>query len=695
MTRGFVIPDSGEIWGKLPARRHNHVRARHGRRSTVLTVASVGAMTECGGFPCQRGAGGRPPSESSSLNLASAFGLEPQETVATASVVNLLLNFVGLHDQGHSIWPFVMAAKKSAVDTAVNAQDPTEDTPSCPIQQDVVAAQVKEALAVLFALRLANALCVRTFFQPDEYFQALEPAWQLVFGVDSGAWMTWEWQYRLRSSLHPGIFALGYTIVANYLSTMPIPAHYRAYALLAAPKVIQAGFAALSDWYAWRLAEKLFGRNTATAWSVLLMGITNPWQWYCSTRTFSNCLETTLTIAALYYFSWEILGLPSQGEGKSPVAQPFQKPGGQSPYTGKTVFVLIREAVLCGSFALGLTLLCDKQYFGEWTFPPLNWLNFNIAQSLAIFYGQNDWHYYLSQGITLSCTTIAPFAVMGLWSIPESATVSITAKNALKALSFAVLVTLSTLSFVVHKEVRFMYPLLPVLHILAAPHVTSCFVVPQEEGIPTAQGAVGIRRKPLLVFGLLVNLVIGTYLSYFHAAAPISVMSQLRRDFESIHPQNLTIPQPFVYTNGTKEPLELFALFLTPCHATPWRSHLVYPALRARALGCEPPLHTAPGSPEREAYVPEDRRFDADKVGFLDNELWPSHGESEELPRYIVGYEGIESALQEYFGISGPGAEKGVTLKQTWGEWNGLFTDDDRKAGELRIWETGLYQRSP
>ncbi len=25
----------------------------------------------------------------------------------------------------------------------------------------------------------------------------------------------------------------------------------------------------------------------------------NPWQWYCSTRTFSNSFETTLTIAAL------------------------------------------------------------------------------------------------------------------------------------------------------------------------------------------------------------------------------------------------------------------------------------------------------------------------------------------------------------------------------------------------------------
>ncbi|KAI4596272.1 glycosylphosphatidylinositol anchor biosynthesis [Pestalotiopsis sp. 9143b] len=603
-----------------------------------------------------------------------------------------------------------------------------------PVQENTAAAQVKDALAVLFAFRIANVLCVRTYFQPDEYFQALEPAWQLVFGPDSGAWMTWEWQYRLRSSLHPGIFALSYAAVANYLSTISLPGHYRAFALLAAPKVVQAGLAALTDWFAWRLAEKLFGRNTATAWSVLLMSVANPWQWYCSTRTFSNCFEATLTIAALHYFPWELLGLDKSTKNDDGDAEVFQKTGsvnslrlsivfaafaillrptnafiwaavgtlaltrltmdGRSPFTTKTVLVLMREALLCGSFALGLSLLADKQYFGEWTFPPLNWLNFNIAQSLAIFYGQNDWHYYLSQGITLSCTTLSPFAVMGLLSFQETATSSIVAKNAFKALSFAVLITISTLSFIVHKEVRFIYPLLPLLHILAAPYITSFFIIPQVDGIPTSRGAVGIQRKPLLVLGLLVNLVIATYLSYFHSAGPILVMDELRAEFQRIHPQNLTIPAPFTYTNETAEPLELFALFLMPCHATPWRSHLIYPALRARALTCDPPLHTAPGSAEREAYVPEDRRFDADKVGFLANELWSVDGLNEEVPRYIVGYEGIESALQEYFGASGPGADKGVSLKQTWCAWNGLFTDDDRKSGEIKIWDTGLYSNA-
>lgn len=46
-------------------------------------------------------------------------------------------------------------------------------------------------LLFLVAFRILNALSLRTFFQPDEFFQSLEPAWGIAFGKDSGAWITW------------------------------------------------------------------------------------------------------------------------------------------------------------------------------------------------------------------------------------------------------------------------------------------------------------------------------------------------------------------------------------------------------------------------------------------------------------------------------------------------------------------------
>ena len=69
--------------------------------------------------------------------------------------------------------------------------------------REVVSAQVRDVLNLLLAFRFINALCVRTFFQPDEYFQALEPAWTIAFGDDSGAWLTW-------------VFMLDFFLVAHW-----------------------------------------------------------------------------------------------------------------------------------------------------------------------------------------------------------------------------------------------------------------------------------------------------------------------------------------------------------------------------------------------------------------------------------------------------------------------------------------------
>ncbi|KAI1085812.1 glycosyltransferase family 22 protein [Whalleya microplaca] len=631
-----------------------------------------------------------------------------------------------------------MSPKKSSNDKALSAKGKGGAAQN-PLSSSI-RAQTQEALAVIFAVRLINALCVRTFFQPDEYFQALEPAWNMLFGENSGAWLTWEWQHKLRSSVHPAVFALGYYVVQSFWGPSMAPTA-KAQWLLAAPKVLQTSFAALSDWYTWRLAEKLYGHSSIAAWSVLLMTLLNPWQWYTSTRTFSNCFETTLTAMALYYWPWELLGTQDDGNteskySSSPILETWSQVNslrlslvlaafavllrptnaliwlavgtlvltratldGKSPLTRRNLLVVFREAILCGSFVLGLSLLADRQYYGDWTFPPFTWLHFNVAQDLAVFYGQNDWHYYLSQGIPLLCTTITPFVLKGLFRSLDAETSNwpITTTNTLKALTFIIVTTIASLSFVSHKEVRFITPLLPALHILAAPHITTFFTTAVDAAATYSPSALGWKRTPLLAAGLLVNAIIGGYLASFHAAAPIQVMSFLRTEFESLHPGNLAIPPrpasaTTTTTAGEEEDLsqELFALFLTPCHATPWRSHLVYPDLRARALTCEPPVDTTPGSLERQKYQDETRRFYADQVGFL-RKLWPPDAPGEDMARYIVGFEGIEPTLREYFGPSGPGKRHKIELKEVWSSWNGLFTDDDRKSGRLVVWSTGFY----
>ena len=60
--------------------------------------------------------------------------------------------------------------------------------------------------AFIFIFRLANSFAIETFFQADEFFQALEPAHHFVYGY---GYLTWEWKQQLRSAIHPLIYVLG------------------------------------------------------------------------------------------------------------------------------------------------------------------------------------------------------------------------------------------------------------------------------------------------------------------------------------------------------------------------------------------------------------------------------------------------------------------------------------------------------
>ena len=85
-----------------------------------------------------------------------------------------------------------MSAQSKSPKSGLKAKYGVETSREDPeLHPDVIAAQKSDILSLLLAFRFFNALCVRTFFQPDEYFQALEPAWNLAFGPDSGAWLTW------------------------------------------------------------------------------------------------------------------------------------------------------------------------------------------------------------------------------------------------------------------------------------------------------------------------------------------------------------------------------------------------------------------------------------------------------------------------------------------------------------------------
>lgn len=71
-----------------------------------------------------------------------------------------------------------------------------------------------------------------------------------------------EWRTQLRSSVHPVLFAGVYGVAsaaANFLKLSPT---LKADLLLAAPKLAQAVFAAVTDYCTWRLARRIYTQGT-------------------------------------------------------------------------------------------------------------------------------------------------------------------------------------------------------------------------------------------------------------------------------------------------------------------------------------------------------------------------------------------------------------------------------------------------
>jgi GPI mannosyltransferase 3 len=330
----------------------------------------------------------------------------------------------------------------------------------------------------------------------------------------------------------------------------------------------------------------------------------------------------------------------------------------------------------------------DRLYFGIWTFPPYQWLNFNITQSLAIFYGKNRWDYYLTEALPLLLTTYLPFAVLALWSSSTSASgLPAFIANVRFQLAFVIITMVATLSVISHKEVRFIYPLLPSLHILTAPHILSFFnatplIITIKNASDRAVISISSWRRYLLVALVLANLGISIYATQFHQRGVIDVLTMLRRLYDDSSLAEYSPPQIEIpgHRYKVRDPNETFAAFLMPCHSTPWRSHLVYSSLRAWALTCEPPLHIPANTPERAMYRDEADRFYDAPDEFLRHEVGT---ETRPWPRYVVGFEGIEGALRRFVEEAMPGKR----LRRRWDLFNSHWHDDWRRVGRVVIWE--------
>jgi phosphatidylinositol glycan class B len=290
-------------------------------------------------------------------------------------------------------------------------------------------------------------------------------------------------------------------------------------------------------------------------------------------------------------------------------------------------------------------------YYGIWTIPPIQFLYFNLAQSIAVFYGVNDWHYYISQGLPLLLTTFLPLALLELYkALNNDGKCRSTSIRFQLACTTGVVITI--LSLVSHKEVRFIYPLLPILHVLSSGSLSKPWW--------TKRSTV---TRELFIIPLVLHILLIFYVTRIHQSGVIGAMDYLRTEYESKYmgSRNMTVG------------------FLMPCHSTPWQSHLIYPEIKAWALTCEPPLNMEPS--QKSAYLDEADRFYHNPDTFIEFEKGLTSGNA---PEYLVFFEQLTPTIKKL--------NSALVMKKSqpyaWSRsiFNSHFHDDSRRTGNVVIY---------
>ena len=478
---------------------------------------------------------------------------------------------------------------------------------------------------------------------------------------------------------------------------------------MTAPKIIQATFAATMDFFTYKLAAKTYGVGSATSYCALFLTAVSPWQAFCSVRTLSNSIETTLTVFALYLWPWtwvtassgskkadkrasratEVHRPPSHLYGSFAAAALacILRPTNIIVWATVSLTLLFRNesfgkalslaqaALLSGGAILAIAVSADKTFYGDWILPPLRFLQFNVVQSLAVFYGKNRPDYYFTEGLPLLLTTAIPFALLGMWSAlrPQSdqrQSADASEQTIRLTLAMAVVVSVLTLSLISHKEVRFIYPLLPMLHVLAARPMAE-FLKPFP--LPKTH-----YKRALLLLLIGINGFIAWYTVFVHQRGVIDVMDFLRRKHEA------AVTEPWYIDHPNRGRGTTTVGFLMPCHSTPWRSHLIHPGIHAWALSCEPPLNLTMA--ERESYMDEADIFYDDPADWMKKNVGYNDTKRYERPDYFVSFAQLEDQLSAVFA----GAEKrggfNLSYEQDWRMFNTHWHDDWRRQGDIIVW---------
>lgn len=481
----------------------------------------------------------------------------------------------------------------------------------------------KKQFGLLFLYRFINSLIVRTYWDPDEYWQGGEVAWwfwhdDIIGGGSDGSdsmakssnhllsGRTWEWTEKIRSSFFPFIL-----LALQPLSTiLPSPV------FLMLPKLLMSLNQATIDFL---LYDRIASKNQKSL--ALIFQITNPFNFLYGTRSLANNVESLLfTLVHAFPKSTMKELLISL----SIWIRPSMLLLWIYPIISSLPSSLL-SFMWSGPLAILIGILVDGVFYS--TFPLLTWWNFfkhNILHGKSHHYGTSPFSFHFTQSLPLIAGPFLICLPLVEWDYTTR----------------TVAAAIFSLSLIGHKEHRFTIPLIPLLM------------------LSSSKGYRRWMKNVLLAVGI-VSIIPLLYFSSIHGRAPLAVMDYLR---------------------GRKWNVGDKVFFAMPCHSTPLYSYLNLenpPVLHW--LSCPPPgigfdeaddFYQSPLVNLKTRLLSDNyRMFIAYENGFC--------GHSDGFGCSSSGCKFINEINNSL---------KNDKYSECWRGYNGLFGIDSRRKGDLVVW---------
>ncbi|XP_075244605.1 GPI alpha-1,2-mannosyltransferase 3-like [Convolutriloba macropyga] len=407
--------------------------------------------------------------------------------------------------------------------------------------------------------RLSLAFLQMSSDVPDEFYQGPEVAYNLVFGHNE---FTWEWQYQLRSFMHPLFYAFGYKLLKSYELDFSI-------LLVILPRLQHAVLSIIAETMFCVKINEVFGMAVAS-WTAFCLS-TCIFANHCLTRTLSNSLETSFMMLAFSYFPvWNESLLRTHNRRINffkflvfSALACFARPTSAVLSVPMSLYCLynldfkmsiIFQMGFVGFSALFTQITIDSLlYGGKTTFPLWNFVKFNFLSDKNKIFGTNHPLWYLYAGVPGVLGTFLPFFLLGVYK-------SWTDKRMSKLMLFLIAWAVFVYSIPPHKEMRFILPVLPLMLVYAAYYFANC---------------ASTRTQNLCRWSLAsINAIVTLYLSITHQSGSIFAAHYLNIRLKSIESPSVAI--------------------LTPCYTLPGRTHMHISNLTIRSLDCRPNLSNKP-----------------------------------------------------------------------------------------------------